>query len=366
MESPQPMPQASATGLPPGVEVGGLGRRFVAQLIDQLVPAIIGAAAFGGAPFVAQQFGDIAGLILQIVGGVLVLAWGIFVAWRFAVKAAGPGMGLMGLQLVGFYDGRPIGWGRFLLRALVLYALRLTGIGLVIMIVLLIMHPRKQGWHDLLVHSVVIKKRPLAPKKPRQVPDARRQLDQGGAPQGQYPQPGQSAPQYPGTPPYQPVAQQAGPQPLTPPPGVQQSYGQAPGGAPASSYGSTGQQPPSGGYGGQGQQPPGGGYGGPGQQQPGGGYGGQGQQPPGGAYGAPGQQPGGGYGGPGQQQPAGAGAGPGQQQYQPGGGYPPVPSGYQPGPYGGQGGQRGQFPGGGYGEDPYRGGPPGGAGGSRP
>ena len=28
-------------------------------------------------------------------------------------------MRLMKLQLVGFYDGRPIGWGRVLLRALI-------------------------------------------------------------------------------------------------------------------------------------------------------------------------------------------------------------------------------------------------------
>ena len=47
----------------------------------------------------------------------------------FAVRAAGPGMRLMKLQLVGFSDGRPIGWGRFLLRWLLLQALRLTGIG---------------------------------------------------------------------------------------------------------------------------------------------------------------------------------------------------------------------------------------------
>jgi uncharacterized RDD family membrane protein YckC len=346
MESPQPMPQVSATGLPPGVEVGGLGRRFVAQLIDQLVAAIVGAATFGAAPFIAQRFGDLAGLIVQIVGGVLVLAWGIFVAWRFAVKAAGPGMALMGLQLVGFYDGRPIGLGRFLLRALVLYALKATGIGLLIMIVLLIMHPRKQGWHDLLVHSVVINKRPLAPKKPKQIPDARRQSDAGMAPQGQYPQPvqsgpgqypqsGQSAPGYAATPPYQPAGQQSGPQPLTPPPGVQPGYGQAPGG----------------GYGGPEQQR-GAGYPGPGQQQPGGGYAGPGQQ-----------QPGGGYAGPGQQQPVGAGAG-GQQQYPPAGGYPPAPSGYPGNPYGSQG-QPGQYPAGGYGGGGY-GAPPAGAGGYPP
>src|SRR5215203_3736843 len=73
---------------------------------------------------------------------------------------------LMRLQLVGFYDGRPIGWTRFLLRALVLAALYATVLGLLLMLIFLVMHPRKQGWHDLLVHAVVIKQRALAPRKP--------------------------------------------------------------------------------------------------------------------------------------------------------------------------------------------------------
>ena len=88
----------------------------------------------------------------------------LFVWWAFAERAAGPGMRLMRLQLVGFYDGRPIGWIRFLLRALVLAALTATGIGLLLMLIFLVMHPRKQGWHDLLVHAVVIKQRALAPE----------------------------------------------------------------------------------------------------------------------------------------------------------------------------------------------------------
>jgi uncharacterized RDD family membrane protein YckC len=305
MTSPQPALQASATGLPPGVEAGGLGRRFLAQLIDSLVPGILGAGAY----YAAITIQGTPGLIVLIAGGVLVLAWAIFVCWGFAVKAAGPGMRLMGLQLVGFYDGRPIGWGRFLLRSLVLYALRVTGIGLLIMVVLLIMHPRKQGWHDLLVHSVVIKKRPLAPPRPRPVPSARRQAEFGAPQQGQYQPsgPGQSAPSYqPTAQPYQPVGQQPPmPQPLTPPQGVEAGY--RPGaGAPSGQYGPQGQQS---------------GYGAPGQQQPG-------------PYG---QQQG--------------------QQYPPVAGFPTGgPDSYPGDPYRDQG-QAAQYPAGNYGGDPYQAGP---------
>ena len=65
----------------------------------------------------------------------------------------------MKLQLVGFLDGRPIGPGRVFVRALVFWALYITGIGLLIMLIMMLRHPRKQGWHDLAVTSVMIKER---------------------------------------------------------------------------------------------------------------------------------------------------------------------------------------------------------------
>src|SRR4029453_9877439 len=69
----------------------------------------------------------------------------------------------MKLQLVGFLDGRPIGPARVFIRALVFWALYITGIGLLIMLIMMVRHPRKQGWHDLAVTSVMIKERILAP-----------------------------------------------------------------------------------------------------------------------------------------------------------------------------------------------------------
>ena len=157
------LPPVNATGLPPGVEVGGLGKRLFAHLIDRLVPALFIAAGI----YLGPRVGGVEGFLIQVAAVVLTLVWALFVWWGFAVRAAVPGMRLMLLQLVGFYDGRPIGWMRFLLRALVLAALYATGIGLLLMLIFLVMHPRKQGWHDLLVHAVVIKQRALAPRKPR-------------------------------------------------------------------------------------------------------------------------------------------------------------------------------------------------------
>jgi uncharacterized RDD family membrane protein YckC len=173
MESLQPAPPVNATGLPPGVEVGGLGKRLFAHLIDRLVPALFIAAG----TYLGPRVGGEEGFLIQVAAGVLTLAWALLVWWGFAVRAAGPGMRLMRLQLVGFYDGRPIGWMLFLLRALVLAALYVSGIGLLLMLIFLVVHPRKQGWHDLLVHSVVIKQRALAPSRSKVAAEQRRQAE---------------------------------------------------------------------------------------------------------------------------------------------------------------------------------------------
>lgn len=146
-----------ATGqLPAGVEIGGLGKRFVAQMIDGVVPAVV--MGVWGAVVASGPSGSTF-LVVSIACGVVLLAYGLLLWWMFASRAAGPGMRVMRLQLVGAADGKPIGWGRFFLRQLVLYALAATGIGLIVMAVLLILNPLHQGWHDLAARSVVIAER---------------------------------------------------------------------------------------------------------------------------------------------------------------------------------------------------------------
>lgn len=157
------------TGLPVGVEAGPLGTRFVAQLIDLVPPLVIGIAALT----VAGRLSSVStATAVLIVAGLLMLAWYVVVWAMFATRAAGPGMRAMKLQLVGLRNGRPIGWGPFLVRSLILAALTGTVIGLLLLLVFLVRQPRKQGWHDLVVESVVIKQRPLAPV--RQVTSAAR------------------------------------------------------------------------------------------------------------------------------------------------------------------------------------------------
>ena len=61
-------------------------------------------------------------------------AWAILVWAQRATRAAGPGMRLDSLQVVGLSDGRPIGWGRVLLRWLVFAGLTVTVVGLIAML----------------------------------------------------------------------------------------------------------------------------------------------------------------------------------------------------------------------------------------
>lgn len=163
MDTPAPRSPNRVTGLPPGVEVGPLGARLVAQVVDLVVPAVALALLIAVVPGLAGA----GGVLLGLFASLLLIGW-LLVTWRmFALQAAGPGMRLMRLQLVGFTDGRPIGWARFLARQAFLLALALSVVGLVIMVVMLVRHPRHQGWPDQAANSVVIAQRALAPAPPR-------------------------------------------------------------------------------------------------------------------------------------------------------------------------------------------------------
>lgn len=163
MSSARPSAPARDTGLPPGVQVGPLGRRFVAYLVDSVVPAIAGLLIYRG----ARGGDDGFNVPLVVVGVLLGLAWGIVCWQQLAVNAASPGMRLLKLQLVGFFDGRPVGWGRVLLRWLVFAVLGVTGLGLLLLIASILVSPRRQGWHDRAASAVVIVERALAPRAPR-------------------------------------------------------------------------------------------------------------------------------------------------------------------------------------------------------
>lgn len=238
MNSPPPGRPSRDRGLPPGVDAAPLGRRFIAWVLDLLVPAAAGVLIWVLLP----GFGQTARLVLGIGCAAAVLGWALLVWFMLAERAASPGMRATKLQLVGYYDGRPIGWGRVLLRAIVFYLLLLSGLGLIIMLVLMIIHPRHQGWHDQVAQAVMIKERVLAPPRTRSAGGPEQQpavsYEQERQPAVGYEPERQPAANYDSQPAmgYEPVQASTpspvsygpqaryspvpGPPPLTPPPGV--------------------------------------------------------------------------------------------------------------------------------------------------
>ncbi len=225
METPVQGRPNRETGLPPGVEVGPLGKRFVAYLINISIPVIVGLALV----FLLPTTTGALGLALGMIGALIAIGWLVVVWYTLAVRAASPGLRAMKLQLVGFLDGRPIGPARVFLRALLFWALFITGIGLLIMLIMMLRHPRKQGWHDLAVTAVMIKERLLAP--PVQPARAATYAQQGSPAQlgNSQPQPsGVRAAAAPSYAPGQGYAPAASPVPPGPTPGMAPASSGAP------------------------------------------------------------------------------------------------------------------------------------------
>jgi uncharacterized RDD family membrane protein YckC len=229
MESPAQGRPNRETGLPPGVEVGPVAKRIVAFLINLSVPVIVSTALI----FLLPTTTGALRLTLGVIGAAVTIGWLVLVWYTLAIRAASPGLRAMKLQVVGFLDGRPIGPGRVFIRALVFWALYITGIGLLIMLIMMLRHPRKHGWHDLAVTSVMIKERLLAP--PAQ--PARAAVATAGMPPAQVggmsqPQPSgvrAASPQsYASGEGYGPAGSPVTPGPLTPPPGMAPANSGAP------------------------------------------------------------------------------------------------------------------------------------------
>jgi len=143
-------------GFPPGITAGSLGRRVLAYVIDAAPLAVIGAGAGAAVTFVPR---DDLRVVLGLVGLLLYLGWIVLLWWTQGTRGASPGMRLMNLEVVGVENGRPIGWLRAILRSVIFGALAGTTIGLILLLVLMVLNPRRQGWHDLASRAVVINAR---------------------------------------------------------------------------------------------------------------------------------------------------------------------------------------------------------------
>ncbi len=141
--------------IPRGVAVAGLGRRLLAAIIDAAPLVLVG----GGVPaLLAVQSEPSATLVMVsiIAGSVVAAAYGLYQWWAYGTRGAGLGARIMGVRLVGMGDGRSIGWWRVFVRQLVFTALMLTVIGGIALVVFLVIHERRQGWHDMAVSAIVV------------------------------------------------------------------------------------------------------------------------------------------------------------------------------------------------------------------
>ena len=145
--------------IPRGVSVAGLGRRFIAAAIDAAPAAllVVAASLIMGAQ---QQPSATVVLVTSIAASVLIGGYVLYQWWAYGTRGAGLGARAMGLRLVGIDDGQPIGWWRWFVRQLVFVALMCSVIGGVALLVFLVVHERRQGWHDMAAGAIVVQPKP--------------------------------------------------------------------------------------------------------------------------------------------------------------------------------------------------------------
>lgn len=148
-----------------GPELAGVGRRLAAYLLD--MPLVLLAQAVTG--FTATALGAVAWLLLAggqegIVADVAVaMVWlvialtgyGYFAAFEASGWQATPGKRLLGLT-VARVDGRPLDLRRAAVRSL---ARSLCHLSLGLGYLLALSNRRRQGLHDLIAKTVVVRRR---------------------------------------------------------------------------------------------------------------------------------------------------------------------------------------------------------------
>ena len=143
------------TGPAPGLEYAGFGIRLVAYLIDSVILFVVIfvlAAATGGFFKTDPDTG-----VTSINGAAQGLAFAISIAYLvgfWGSRSQTPGMMALNLRIVRVQDGAPLDFGVAILRYVGYIISSIPfGIGLL----WAAFDPRKQGWHDKIAGTVVIR-----------------------------------------------------------------------------------------------------------------------------------------------------------------------------------------------------------------
>jgi len=136
------------------VEYAGPGRRLAALLIDSiLVAAVITCALLAWMTIAGAAPDTTSRAVQRVAGGGLLLVLVLKVTLDAWLQGT-PGLRLMDCRLVDARSGQGLGLGRSMKRTLGLIVSLLPGLlGLLWMF----WNKRRQGWHDLLAGSVVIR-----------------------------------------------------------------------------------------------------------------------------------------------------------------------------------------------------------------
>lgn len=157
----RPVPTKPTTRTP-----APLGRRAGAFLIDRAITILIATAAsllfVWPATAAASSSPETGVLVVALaLAGVAVvsLGWFVVVAWMLGTRGASPGKRIMRIEVAGFSSPGPIGFGRALLRELILAAFAIgTALTAWLPYASVFWDSSKllRGWHDSAVDDIVV------------------------------------------------------------------------------------------------------------------------------------------------------------------------------------------------------------------
>jgi uncharacterized RDD family membrane protein YckC len=140
-------------GLPPGVDASQLAD-WPTRALGWLVDAI----PFLGIWIIFYIISFAVGFFVSLLGDLVALAIGIFLAYQLGTFGSTPGMRLIGLKCVSIKTGQPLGFGMGIVRAIIHWvAFVLCIIPGVVDLLFPLWDSQKQTLADKLISSVVVK-----------------------------------------------------------------------------------------------------------------------------------------------------------------------------------------------------------------
>ncbi len=144
---------ANNAAMPTGVTIAGLGSRALVAILDVLPLTLLSV-------LVSLLNGQVNGtvmLVISIATTLLSLGWAVFLWWGYATRGQSPAAKWLRIRVLRLADGRPLGWGAYFLRELVWWGSLVLPVVWVVLVVMMVVQPRRRGWHDLAGKSVVVR-----------------------------------------------------------------------------------------------------------------------------------------------------------------------------------------------------------------